>query len=195
ATGFGRTGKMFASDHERVAPDLMTVAKGLTGGYLPLAATLSTERIYNAFLGGYSEFKTFFHGHTYTANPLACRAALTNLELFEKKKTLEKLEEKIDFLKERLEAFKKLSHVGDVRQVGFMVGIEVVEDRMSKKPYSLEKKMGIQVSQEARKRGLVLRPLGNVIVLMPPLAISFGELDSLLTITYDSIKTVTQRKH
>lgn len=191
ATGFGRTGKMFASDHEEVTPDLMAVAKGITGGYLPLAATLTSERIYKGFLGDYSAFKTFFHGHTYTANPLACRAALASLEVFQKKKVLEKLTKKIDFLKERLKGFWALSHVGDIRQVGFMVGIELVEDRNTKRPYLLQKKIGIQVIQEARRKGLILRPLGNVIVLMPPLGISFKELEQLLKGTYDAIQIVT----
>ncbi len=191
ATGFGRTGKMFAADHEKVTPDLMALAKGLSAGYLPLAATLSTEKIYHAFLGGYSEFKTLFHGHTFTANPLACRAALANLELFRKKKTLEKLQKKIDLLRDRLKAFWALPHVGDIRQVGFMAGIELIEDRTARKPYPTEKKVGIRVIQETRKRGVILRPLGNVIVLMPPFAISAGELNRLLDVTYDSIEKVT----
>ena len=191
ATGFGRTGRMFAADHEKVTPDLMTAAKGLTGGYLPLAVTLTTEKIYQEFLGDYSEFKTFFHGHTYTANPLACRAALASLDLFGKKKTLEKLVKKIDFLKDRLKAFRNLSQVGDIRQVGFMVGIELVRDRHTKEPYPLEMKMGMRVVQEARKRGVILRPLGNVIVLMPPLGISMKELEQLIDRTYDSIRVVT----
>ena len=191
ATGFGRTGKMFAADHEKVTPDLMALAKGLSAGYLPLAATLSTEKIYHAFLGGYSEFKTLFHGHTFTANPLACRAALANLELFRKKKTLEKLQKKIDLLRDRLKAFWALPHVGDIRQVGFMSGIELIEDRTARKPYPTEKKVGIRVIQETRKRGVILRPLGNVIVLMPPFAISAGELNRLLDVTYDSIEKVT----
>jgi len=192
ATGFGRTGRMFASDHEGVSPDLMAVAKGLTGGYLPLAATLTTEEIYKEFLGEYSEFKTFFHGHTYTANPLACRAALASLELFRKKKTLEKLAGKIDLLRDGLKKFWRLRHVGDIRQVGFMVGIELVEERTTKKSYPLEKKMGIRVIQEARRRGIILRPLGNVIVLMPPLGISRVELVRLLDRTYESIQAVTK---
>ena len=192
ATGFGRTGRMFAADHEKVTPDLMAVAKGLTGGYLPLAATLATEEIYNGFLGNYSEFKTFFHGHTYTANSLACRAALANLELFQKKKTLEKLAEKIDDLRVQLQDFSALSHVGDIRQVGFMAGIELVEDRTTQKPYPWEKKIGIRVIQEARKRGVILRPLGNVIILMPPLGISGEELRELIDRTYDSIQVVTE---
>lgn len=192
ATGFGRTGKMFAADHERVTPDLMVVAKGLTGGYLPLAATLTTEKIYKGFLGDYSKLKTFFHGHTYTANALASRAALANLELFQKKKTLEKLAPKIDLLKDGLKRFWNLSHVGDVRQVGLMAGIELVRDRKTKRPYPIEKKIGIRVIQEARKRNVILRPLGNVIVLMPPLGISRPELHELLGVTHDSIQAVTE---
>lgn len=188
ATGFGRTGQMFAADHEQVTPDLLAAAKGLTGGYLPLAVTLATEEIYRGFLGDYSEFKTFFHGHTYTASPLACRAALANLELFRKKKVLEKLQGKIDLLRKRLQAFWDLSQVGDIRQIGFMVGIELVEDRATKRPYPLGEKMGIRVIQAARKRGVILRPLGNVIVLMPPLRISRRELNELVSRTYDSIR-------
>jgi len=190
ATGFGRTGKMFASDHEDVTPDLMAAAKGLTGGYLPLAVTLATEKIYGGFLGRYEEHKTFFHGHTYTANLLACRAALANLELFRKKKVLEKLQGKIDSLKERLKAFRDLPHVGDVRQVGFMVGIELVEDRKTKRPYSPQQKIGIRVVREARRKGVILRPLGNVIVLMPPLGISKRELGELVNKTYESIREI-----
>lgn len=191
ATGLGRTGRMFAADHEKVTPDLMAVAKGLTGGYLPLAVTLTTEDIYKGFLGHYFEFKSFFHGHTYTANPLASRAALASLELFRQKKTLEKLRGKIDSLKERLRGFWDLSHVGDIRQIGFMVGIELVADRNTKKPYPWKKKTGIRVIQEARRRGVILRPLGNVIVLMPPLGISHEELRELVDQTYRSIRAVT----
>lgn len=192
ATGFGRTGTMFAANHENVTPDLMAVAKGLTGGYLPLAATLASEKIYEGFLGDYSKFKTFFHGHTYTANPLASSAALANLRLFRKKKTLEKLQGKIDLLKDRLKAFWDLSHIGDIRHVGFMIGIELVADRDTKKPFPLERKMGMRVIEEARKKGVILRPLGNVIVLMPPLVISRSELHELLDVTYSSIRTVTE---
>ncbi len=188
ATGFGRTGRMFASDHEKVTPDLLAVAKGITGGYLPLAATLATEKIYRAFLGDYSEFKAFFHGHTYTANPLACQVALANLELFEKNKILEKLKPKIKLLEKRLQDFYELPWVGDIRQAGFMAGIELVRNRKTKEPFPLKEKAGIRVIQKAREKGAILRPLGNVIVLMPPLAISQNELNRLLDITYTSIQ-------
>ncbi len=188
ATGFGRTGRMFASDHEKVTPDLLAVAKGITGGYLPLAATLATEKIYRAFLGDYAEFKTFFHGHTYTANPLACQVALANLELFEKNKILEKLKPKIKLLEKRLQDFYQLPCVGDIRQAGFMVGIELVRNRKTKEPFPLKEKAGIRVIQKAREKGAILRPLGNVIVLMPPLAIAENELNQLLDMTYTSIQ-------
>lgn len=194
ATGFGRTGKMFACEHEGVAPDLLCMAKGLTGGYLPLAATLTTEAIYRGFLGEYSEFKTFFHGHTYTGNPLACAAALANLELFRKEKLLQQLRTKIALLAEMLEGFKTLDHVGEVRQRGFMVGIELVKEKATKKPYPIEAKMGMRVTRECRKRGLIIRPLGNVIVLMPPLSISPNELARMLRIARASIKEVTEKE-
>jgi adenosylmethionine---8-amino-7-oxononanoate aminotransferase len=192
ATGFGRTGKMFAADHENTAPDIMAVAKGITGGYLPLAATLATEEIYGAFLGRYEEFKTFFHGHTYTANPLACAAAIANLELFKKQKTLEQLQPKIGLIKKRLKGFYNLRCVGDTRQCGVMVGIELVRDPKTKEAFSPKEKIGIRVIERARKKGAILRPLGPVIVLMPPLGMTEKELDRLLDITYESIKEATE---
>nr|HID58472.1 adenosylmethionine--8-amino-7-oxononanoate transaminase [Desulfobacterales bacterium] len=193
ATGFGRTGKMFACEHEDVSPDLMCVAKGISGGYLPLAATLATDEIYNAFLGRDHELKTFFHGHTYTGNPLACAAAIASLELFENEKTLEQLQPKILQLNRLLEEFKELTHVGQVRQKGFMVGIELVRDKQTKEPYPLEEAIGRKVIMEARNQGVILRPLGPVIVLMPPLSISETELDTLLSVTYESIVRVCGR--
>jgi len=193
ATGFGRTGKMFACEHEGVVPDIMALAKGMSGGYLPLAATLTTEEIFNGFLGDYKDFRTFFHGHSYTGNPLACASGIANLEIFKKKKTLQILQGKILYLEKRLRKFKKLRHVGDIRQAGFMVGIELVLDKETKRPYSLEKKIGIRVIMEARKRGLIIRPLGNVIVILPPLSISKRDLGRTVDIIYESIKRVTER--
>lgn len=190
ATGFGRTGTMFACEQEQVAPDILCIGKGLTGGYLPLAATLTTETIFGAFLGRYDEFSTLFHGHSYTGNPLACAAALANLDLFKKERTLEKLVPRIRKLKRRLKEIARLPHVGDVRQRGFMVGIELVSHEGTKLPYPAEKRLGHRVCMEARQRGAILRPLGDVIVLMPPLAIKPRELDALLDITRDSIAAV-----
>jgi adenosylmethionine---8-amino-7-oxononanoate aminotransferase len=194
AVGFGKTGRMFACEHEGVVPDMMTLAKGITGGYLPLAVTLTTDRVYQGFLGRYEEFKTFFHGHTYTGNPLACAAAIANLEIFVEERVLEGLQQKIRHFAERLDAFRSLTHVGDIRQIGIMVGIELVADRGSKESFPLKEKIGHRVILEARKRGLIIRPLGNVIVLMPPLSISIQEIDRLCDITFESIRIVTEQR-
>lgn len=191
AVGFGRTGRMFACEHEQVSPDILVVGKGITGGYLPLAATLATEEVYQAFLGEHWEFKTFFHGHTYTGNPITCAAALANLEVFEKEQTLAALQEKIVLLEEGLRKFRDLPHVGEVRQKGFMVGIELVLDRATKELYPPEEKIGIRVIKEARAHGLVIRPLSHVIVLMPPLGISKDELRDVIDITYAAVRKVT----
>jgi adenosylmethionine-8-amino-7-oxononanoate aminotransferase len=192
ATGFGRTGKMFACEHEKASPDIMAIAKGITGGYLPLAATLATDEIYNAFYAEYNELKTFFHGHTYTGNPLACAAAIANIDLFRKEKTLQKLQKKIKYLSERLKELENLKYVGDIRQKGFMVGIELVKDKEAKEPYPLEDKIGIKVIKEARKHGVIIRPLGNIIVLMPPLSIKINELKKILDVVYMCIRDVTE---
>ena len=195
AVGFGKTGKMFACEHENVAPDIMTLAKGISGGYLPLAATLTTEKIYKGFLGEYEELKTFFHGHTYTGNPLACAAAIANLEVFEEEKMLDKLQTKIEHFKQRLQSFTALDNVGDVRQCGIMVGIELIADKDTKECFPSGARIGHRVIKEARNHGLIIRPLGDVIVLMPPLSISIDELDRLCDITYESIRAVTERSN
>ena len=191
ATGFGRTGKMFACQHERVTPDLMAISKGLTGGYMPLAATLTTEEIYKGFLGAYEDFKTFFHGHSYTGNQLGCSVALANLEVFKKEKTLARLQPKIKTMTRLLQPLRQLPHVGDIRQRGFMAAIELVEDKKSKKPYPLAARMGHRVTMEARRRGLLLRPIGNVLILMPPLSTSLPELTHMIEILQASIETAT----
>lgn len=190
-TGFGRTGKMFACLHEDVVPDIMALSKGINGGYMPLAATLATEEIYHAFLGEYSELKTFFHGHTYTGNPLGCAAALASLELFEKEHILENLEPKINHLRAKLKRFELLEHVGDVRQCGLIAAIELVRDKSTKEPYPWEERVGIQVCLEARKHGLLIRPLGHIIVIMPPLSIKADELSRMLDVLYESIQITT----
>ncbi|MCI0453910.1 MAG: adenosylmethionine--8-amino-7-oxononanoate transaminase [Candidatus Dadabacteria bacterium] len=192
ATGFGRTGKMFACEHEGVTPDIMVLGKGMTGGYLPLSATITTQEVYDAFLGEYDEFKTFFHGHSYSGNPLSCAAALGNLEVFKKHNTLKKLQEKIELLEEELKEFKGLKHVGDVRNKGLMVGIELVEDKETKKPYPIKMKMGWRVADFAREEEVLIRPLGNVVVLMPPIGISIEDLKKLLSVTYRAIKKATE---
>lgn len=192
AVGFGRTGAMFASGIEGISPDILCLAKGITAGYLPLAVTMTTNEIFNSFLGEYKEQKTFFHGHTYTGNPLACMAALANLEVFKKDKTLRKLKIKIAFLKEQLKRFNNLKHVGDIRQKGFMVGIELVKNKQTKEEYAFEDKIGIKVCFKARDYGVILRPLGNVIVIMPPLSISKEELVDLLNAAYKAIDFITE---
>ncbi|MBE7444163.1 MAG: adenosylmethionine--8-amino-7-oxononanoate transaminase [Planctomycetia bacterium] len=190
-TGFGRTGKMFACLHEDVVPDIMSLSKGINGGYMPLAATLATDEIYNAFLGEYAELKTFFHGHTYTGNPLGCAAALASLELFEKEHILDNLAPKIKHMQTKLNSFKSLEHVGDVRQCGLISAIELVTDKTTKEPYPWVERVGIQVCHEARKRGLLIRPLGHIIVIMPPLSIKVDELKRMLDIIYESIQIIT----
>jgi adenosylmethionine-8-amino-7-oxononanoate aminotransferase len=184
ATGFGRTGTMFACEQEGVEPDLMCVAKGITGGYLPLAATFTTERIYEGFLGRHDEYRTFFHGHTYTGNPLACAAAIATLEVFEEERTIEQLQAKVELLTRLLEPVAQLPCVAEVRQCGFMVGIEL-------EGFDPAERMGHQVTLEARSRGAIIRPLGDVIVLMPPLAIEGGELQRLVSITRQAIEAAT----
>ena len=187
AVGFGRTGKMFACEHEGVRPDLLCLSKGITGGYLPLAATLATDEIYQAFLGEFQEFKAFFHGHTFTGNPLAAAVALASLEVFEKDRVLENLAPKIELLEARL--YEMASHpcVGDVRQRGFMVGIELVADKKTREPFPVARRTGHKVILEARKLGAILRPLGDVLILMPPLCITTEELESLCRIAHEAI--------
>ena len=186
ATGFGRTGAMFACDHEDVRPDLMCVAKGLTGGYLPLAATLTTERIYEGFLGEHEEFRTFFHGHTYTGNPLACAAALATLEIFERERTLERVQRTAKLFATWLgELVEPLSAVREVRRIGLMCGIEMTT-------FPLEARIGHQVTLAARRRGAIIRPLGDVVVLMPPLCIEEHELRRLVEITALAIAEATE---
>ena len=181
ATGFGRTGTMFACEQERVAPDLLCLGKGLTGGYLPLAATLATEEIYTGFLGSYEDFRTFFHGHTFTGNPLACAAAIASLELFEREQTLLRLKPKMRLLAELLRDIERMPEVAEVRGRGFMVGIDLGENDPALR-------MGHRVALEARERGAIVRPLGETIVLMPPLAISKGDLGRLVKVVGESIR-------
>ncbi len=191
-TGFGRTGRMWACEHEHVIPDILCTAKGLTAGYLPLAATLTTDEIYDAFLGEYGDFKTFFHGHTYTGNQLGCAAALANIDLFEETNLIENIQPTISEFKRRLRDFNDLDHVGDVRSCGLVAGIELVSDKSTKREYSPELKMGHRVCKEALEHGVMLRPLDNVIVLMPPLQISINELKQLLDVVYDAIGVISR---
>jgi adenosylmethionine-8-amino-7-oxononanoate aminotransferase len=190
ATGFGRTGRMFACEHEDVSPDLMCVAKGITGGYLPLAATFATQRIFDAFLGDPWEGKTFFHGHTYTGNPLACAAAQASLDLFEKHDLVTAVARKAEALAKLLDGLRHLPHVGDIRQKGFMVGIELVEDRATKKPFDPKKRIGAAVCAAVRRHGVIIRPLADVLVLMPPLAMELHDLRRIVEAIGHEVRTL-----
>lgn len=180
ATGFGRTGKMFACDNEGVLPDMMCLSKGITGGYLPLGATMVTDEIYNAFLGGPEEYKTFYHGHSYTGNPLACAAGLAGLEIFTKDKVIEGLSPKMDVIKKYMKRFDQMRYVGDARQRGMLAGIELMYDKEKKLPFKPELLIAGGICQTARKYGLIVRNIGDVIIFMPPLVSTAAEIDSML---------------
>jgi lysine--8-amino-7-oxononanoate aminotransferase len=192
ATGFGRTGKMFACEHEGVVPDLMAVAKGITGGYLPVAATLATDRIYDAFFADYEEQKTFFHGHSYTGNPLGCAVALENLRLMEERRIVEEVSRKSVLIEGQLASVLERPHVGDIRQKGFMAGIELVRDKQTKEPYHWNERVGVRVCRKAREKGMLTRPLGNVIVFIPPLASTEEDLCEMIAILDEAITEVTE---
>jgi adenosylmethionine-8-amino-7-oxononanoate aminotransferase len=195
AVGMGRTGTMFACQQEDVVPDFLCLAKGLTGGYLPLAATLTTDEIYCAFLGQYEESKSFFHGHTYGGNPLGAAAALATLDVFESERTLESMQPKTARLSEHLARLKEHPHVGDVRQRGLIAGIELIQNRSTKEPFPWAEKRGIRVCQRALTEGVWLRPLGNVVVIMPPLTISVEELDRICEAVERGIQVATSTQY
>lgn len=191
AVGMGRTGKMFACEHEDVTPDMLCIAKGITGGYMPLAATVATPAIWRAFLGDYSQGKTFFHGHTYGGNPLGAAVALATLDVFDEEQTLENLRPKIARLAEHLERIGQLEHVGHVRQCGMIGAVELVQDRATKEPFPWHEKRGLRVCDHARREGVLLRPLGNVLVIMPPLSITLEELDRIAESVYNAVVATT----
>ncbi len=190
AVGFGRTGTLFACSQEGVTPDFLCLAKGLTGGYLPLAATLTTEQVYQAFLGPAAAGRTFYHGHTYTGNPLGAAVALASLERLLGPEGLPALPAKIEQLSRQLERLREIPIVGEVRQKGLLAGVELVQDRTTRQPFPPERRTGQRVCGEARDRGVLLRPLGDVLVVMPPLAIDLSLLDWLGDVLYNSIKVV-----
>jgi adenosylmethionine---8-amino-7-oxononanoate aminotransferase len=192
ATGFGRTGTLFAVEQEGVRPDFLCVAKGLSGGYLPLAATLTTERVYQAFLGEFASARTFFHGHTFTGNPLACAAALASLRLFATERVLDRVRRTAEVLRPKLAAIAELEHVGDVRQRGLMIGIELVRDRRTRQPYDYAERIGHRVCLALRRRGILLRPLGPVVVMMPPLSLREDEALRLGDAVREAIVEVTE---
>jgi adenosylmethionine-8-amino-7-oxononanoate transaminase len=192
ATGFGRTGRMFACEHEDVHPDLLTAGKGITGGYLPLAATFVTDAIYDAFLGEHADLRTFFHGHSYTGNQLACAVALASLDLFERDRVVERVRESAQLASPHLSRIAALPHVGEVRQKGLMVGIELVADRASKEPFDWTLATGASVCRRARELGMITRPLGDVVTFLPPLATEPEDLEAMLAILEQAVAESTE---
>jgi adenosylmethionine-8-amino-7-oxononanoate aminotransferase len=184
ATGFGRTGKMFAVEHEGVKPDFICLSKGITGGYLPFAVTAVTNEIYNSFLGKFEEFKTFFHGHSYTANPLACAAASSVLDIFAKDNVLQKLQPKIKHLEKELASLAKHPKAGNIRHCGVMAGIEIVADKNSSlaagTPYDYKLKTGAKVCANIRKDGVIIRNLGDTLVLFLHLTMTNAEISKII---------------
>ncbi len=190
AVGFGHTGTMFACEKENVEPDILCLGKGLTGGYLPLSATLASDKIFDAFWSDYDQLNSFFHGHTFTGNPLACAAALASLDIFGKDQTLKNLPAKINALKEGLDALSKLDFVGDVRQCGLMAGVEIFEDKSRQTPFPLKRRTGHKICLDVRNHGLILRNLGDVIVFMPPLSITCDEITHMIESLEKSIRKI-----
>ncbi len=191
ATGFGRTGSMFACEQENVVPDILCIAKGLTAGYLPMAATLTNNQIWSAFLGSSEERRTFYHGHTYGGNPLAAAAGIESLNLFRDENVLAQMPAKIDRLRQHVCRIEKLKHVGDARQCGLMAGFELMLDKTSQKPFPWQEQRGSRACRFARNHNVLLRPLGDVVVIMPPLSISLDEIDMLAEATEKGIIEAT----
>lgn len=192
ATGFGRTGRLFACELEDTPPDIMCLGKGITGGVLPLAATLTTEAVFEAFLGEFGEFKHFFHGHTYTGNPLACAAALANLRLMEDRGIMANVAARAAQMSQGLKALAALDHVAEVRQQGMMAGIELTADKAADTPYEPGERKAHQVIMAARRRGVIVRPLGDTVILMPPLSSTEAQIANLLEMVRQAVVEVTE---
>jgi len=193
ATGFGRTGRMFACEHAGVKPDFMCLSKGLTSGYLPLAATLTTEEVYRAFYADYAKKKTFYHGHTYTANPVACAAALASMRIFEEEKTLDRVREAMPVFHRGLERFKGFPIVGDIRYIGMIGGMELVKDRRTRKEFGLGERIGLEIYKEGLKKNLILRPLGNITYFFLPLCVKRREVSRVMESAYDAVARAVKK--
>lgn len=191
ATGFGRTGKMFACELAGIQPDFLCLSKGITSGYLPLAATLTSEDVFNAFYADYAEKKTFYHGHTYTGNPVACSAAVASLKIFEEEKTLERINKLLPLFYGRLEEFRQLPLVGDVRYIGLIGALELVKDKKTKQSFDFRERIGLKVYKRGLKNNIILRPLGNIVYLFLPLCVKRRELEDILERTYSVIKSLS----
>jgi len=190
ASGFGRTGKMFACEHAKVKPDFICLSKGITSGYLPFAATLTTNKVYNAFYADYQKKKTFYHGHTYTANPISAAAALASLEIYKQEDTLNKVNELMPLFHKRLEAFRDLPLVGDLRYIGMIGALELVKNKKTKEPFGLDKRIGLEIYEKGLKQGLILRPLGSIVYFFLPLSIKKYQLSSILKKTFKIIESL-----
>lgn len=188
ATGFGRTGKMFASNHANISPDIMCISKGLTGGYLPMAITITSQKIYDAFYDDYKNKKAFMHSHTYSGNPLACAAALAVLEIFKEENILEKVQKKgIYFHQKLLESFGDHPHIGEVRHIGLINALELVLDKKTKKAFDSSQRVGYQIYKKALTKGLLLRPLGDILYFNPPLSITYEEMEKAIILGKSAI--------
>jgi adenosylmethionine-8-amino-7-oxononanoate aminotransferase len=187
ATGFGRTGAMFACEHAGVSPDLLCLGKGITGGYLPLAATLTTARVFEMFLGRPEEFRAFYYGHTYTGNPLAAAVALANLDVFRDERVIEAIQPKIELLRAALNArFSQHPNVADIRMWGLMAGVEIMHSPQDRRSFPYAAQTGARIAQAARKAGVIVRPLGDVLVFMPPLSITSAEIQMLADAVFNA---------
>lgn len=192
AMGFGRTGKLFAYQHTEIVPDIICLSKALTAGYMPLSVTMTNKKIFDAFYDDWDKFKTFFHGHSYTANPLAIAIALENLKILKEDKIIEKNIKKAERMQAGLEKFKALKHVGDVRQQGMIAVVELVKDKMTKEQYDFRDRTASKVCDLAFKKGIIIRPLGDTIYFMPPYVINNKEIDKMLDVTYEAIKEICE---
>lgn len=181
ATGFGRTGKMFACEHSDISPDIICLSKGLTGGYMPMALTITTQKLYDAFYANYNDHKAFMHSHTYSGNPLGCSAILSVLDIFKKNNILEKANQNAIYLNNQLKTiFNSHKNVGEIRSIGLINAIELVENKNIKKAFDSKLRIGYQIYKKALDLGLLLRPLGNVLYFNPPLNITQHELDKAI---------------
>ena len=194
AVGFGRTGTLFACEQAGITPDLMCLSKGLTGGYLPLAVTMTTRRIYDAFYDDYRKLSAFLHSHSYTGNPLACRAALATLDIFEQDAVIDNNRRLASVMTDAIAHLSDHPHVAEIRQHGMVAAIEMVQDKATKTPYPWQERRGLKVYQHALTRGALLRPLGNVIYFMPPYVITEDELRFLATVATEGIEIATRNE-
>lgn len=193
ATGFGRTGKLFACENEGVCPDMMCLSKGITAGYMALGATMTTDEIYNAFLGEASDYKTFYHGHSYTGNPLSCAAGVAGLEIFEKESVIENLPPKMAVIAEHMQTMNSMKYVGNARQCGMLAGIELMRDKELKIPFAPALLMAGGICQTARKYGLIVRNIGDVIIFMPPLASTAQQIETMLALLEQAMQEVFEK--